>query len=277
MSQDLRAFRILVVDDDPASGALLREAMRTLKRDYEFNFAWDGLDALDFLHRRGRYAGVVRPDLILLDIGMPRMDGLEALAAIKDDPDLCAIPVIMLSTSGRDDDVSKSYKARANCYVQKPMDLERSLKLVQAMEDFWVEFVRLPAHGDRQLSETARSQSPALTLQARDKESGPTIAMKVSEASEQAMYSADSSERTNGEQSVQPGCEEHNRLLDEFGVSIRELLVLHQQQFRAIIDGDGECSRFDLLIHMANEKKHAAKYAYLGHVEAHGCSNFRCR
>jgi two-component system, chemotaxis family, response regulator Rcp1 len=227
-------FHILVVDDDRAGAELLRELMKNLRGRYELHFVWDGIEALDFLHRRGAHADVPRPKLVLLDINMPRLGGLETLSAIKSDPELYMIPVIMLSTSSSLDDVRESYLARANCFVQKPINLDRSVKLVQSIETFWMDFVLLPHH------------------------SGPPIASESAEATSRTETAAE--------------CKEHSRLMSEFGLAVRELLKLHEQQFQAIVDGDQECARFDILIHMANEQKQMSKYAYLRHVEAHGCS-----
>src|SRR5580658_1385312 len=107
-------FRILVVDDDPASATLLREVMKNLQQRSELHFVCDGDEALDFLHRRGAHLGAPRPNLILLDMNMPRVGGLEALSAIKGDPELRVIPVIMLSASNSPRDVHQSYEAHAN-------------------------------------------------------------------------------------------------------------------------------------------------------------------
>jgi chemotaxis family two-component system response regulator Rcp1 len=230
-------FRILVVDDDPASGYLLQNLMKNMQRPHELHVVKDGLDALDFLHHRGSYRDIPLPNLILLDFHMPRLSGPETLAAIRSHPELRFIPVIMLSTSDRPEDVRRSYEAQANCYVQKPTDLDRSVKLVNAVEAFWIEFALPPPPG-------------------KFGDTGPAIAPEPGEARSRAM-----------------ACVEQNRLLDAFGAAVQELLQLHEQQFRAIVEGDTECNRFDLLVHMANEQKQAAKYAYLRHVESHGCSN----
>jgi hypothetical protein len=123
--------------------------------------------------------------------------------------------------------------------------------LVHAIETFWMDFVLLPAGAEK-----ARRYH---------RHSGTSIALKPAEERSRAMsHSKSPAEQT--------GCQEHNQLLDEFGVAVRELLSLHEQQFQAIVEGDEECSRFDILIHMANEQKQAKKYAYLSHVGAHGCS-----
>ncbi len=246
-----RVFHILVVDDDPVGAQLLQELMKNLQRRYELRFARDGVEALELLHRRGGYADEPRPNLILLDINMPRLGGLETLSAIKNHPELRMIPVIMLSTSASPEDVRLSYLAHANGYVQKPTDLERSEKLIQAVEAFWVEFAVQPRTSSHH--------------------TGPSVATLRAEARSRAM-AIDNSPKDRAAQSQRAGCDEHRRLLDEFSVAVRELIELHEQQFRAIVDGDTECNRFDLLIHMANEKKQTAKYACLRHVEAHGCS-----
>jgi chemotaxis family two-component system response regulator Rcp1 len=146
-------FRILVVDDDPLAAHLLQELMKNLQRRHEVCIAKDGMEALDFLHCRGPYVDAPRPNLILLDMNMPGLSGLETLSAIKRDPELCVIPVIMLSTADSPEGVRQSYQAHANRYVQKPTNLERSVKLVQALEAFWMDFALLPSCDGRK-SET---------------------------------------------------------------------------------------------------------------------------
>lgn len=249
-------FRILIVDDDPAGAYLLGTLMKNLRHPPELHFVRDGVEALDFLHRQGAHAAAPRPNLILLDINMPRLGGLETLSAIKNDPELYTIPVIMLSGSNSRQDVQESYNARANGYLQKPINLARSEKLVQAVETFWMEFATLPESEERTLQNQA---------------SGKGIAPTPGEERSRAMPG--SSENTIAKPSRKSGCEEHDRLLDEFGAAVHELLQLHEQQFQAIVEEDNDCTRFDLLIHMANEKKQRAKYAYLRHVVSHGCSN----
>jgi CheY-like chemotaxis protein len=141
---DGNVFRIFVVDDDAGWITLLRVQMRNLHHPYELHFVPDGADALDFLHRRGAYFAAPRPDLILLDVNMPGLGGLETLSAIKSDPELCVIPVIMLSSVTKPEEVRKSYQAHANSYVQKPADLGGSAKLVHAVEAFWMDFAQRP-------------------------------------------------------------------------------------------------------------------------------------
>jgi len=242
--------------------------MNNLQRQHELFIVRDGLEALDFLHRRGAYSGMARPNLILLDVHMPRLSGLETVAAIKADPELRLIPVIMLSTSNQPEDVRRSYEAYANGYVQKPTDLAASVKLVQAVEAFWIDFALPAPSASQNRKDFARLDSAV----PREGHTGPAIAKDQTEARSRAMIQDETPAKT-----VTPirtsGCIEHNRLLDAFGAAVQELLRLHEQQFRAIVEGDSECNRFDLLIHMANEQKQAAKYAYLRHVESHGCSN----
>ncbi len=240
-----RIFHILVVDDDRVGAELLRTLMRNLRVSHQLHFVWDGVEALDFLRRRGAYASAPTADLILLDLNMPRLSGLETLSELKSDPELYVIPVIVLSTSAHSQDVQRSYEARANCFVQKPIDLARSVKLLEAIETFWMDFALLP--------------SPV--------HSGTTIALTREEATSRAMRIKKSSEIE-----TVSGCAEHSRLLNDFGIAVSELIRLHEQQFLAIGEGDQECARFDLLIHMANEKKQMKKYDFLRHLGAHGCS-----
>lgn len=242
-------FRILIVDDDPAAAHLFKEVAKHLLSRAELHFVCDGVEALEFLHQTGAYPQAPRPNLILLDINMPRLGGLETLSAIKSDPELYVIPVIMLSASSHPGDVQKSYQAHANCYMQKPADLDRSMKLIQAIETFWMDFALQPSGSF-----------------------GKSIAPINGEGNHRAMQYTSAAARIAAPVR-KSGCEEHNRLLDEFGDAVRSLLTLHEQQFLAIVEEDSECTRFDLLIHMANEKKQHAKYAYLRHLEAHGCSN----
>lgn len=261
-------FRILVVDDNRAEAVFLREVMTNLQCRYELHFVWDGVEALDFLHCRGAFADAPRPNLILLDIDLPRLGGVETLSAIKSDPELCLIPVIMFSSSHSPEDVRQSYQARANCYVPKPQTLERSEKLLQVVEAFWMDFAILPAYPERtpkhrQATDSKRKRSMAAGA-------GYPIAPAPVEASIRAM--PDSAESPAAKVIRKAGCERHDQLLGEFGVAVRELLALHEEQFQAIIGGDSESSRFDLLIHMANETKNRAKYAYIRHVDSHGCS-----
>ena len=263
-------FLILVVDDNPGDVSLLKELMKTLSRPYHIDWVQDGSEALDFLFRRGCYANAMRPNLVLMDMNMPRLTGLEALDALKSDPELRMIPVIMLSSSTLPAEVRQSYQAHVNCYVQKPMSLEQSLRLVRAIEAFWIDFVILPS-ADGYGSSTVHSTVSGPTWPNEDH--GPLIAHQIGEVRSPAITTIESPAK----ESALPrnaDCKEHRRLLDEFGAAVQELLRLHEHQYLAIVQSDTECNRFDLLIHMANEKKQLAKYAYIRHAESHGCSNF---
>ncbi len=277
-SQNPSAFRILVVDDDPISVYLIRQVMKNFQRPFEFDSVSDGVEALNFLHCRGAHVSASRPNLILLDLHMPRLGGLETLSAIKTDPELCVIPGIILSSANSPEDVRNSYRAHANCYVQKPADLARSVKLIQAVESFWMDFALLPACEDRmpvsrQVIDPKLTNSSLHSAGQSAVQFGSTIASESAEERSQPMGPNGAPEKPAAIRSDKHGCEEHKRLLDEFGETVQELLRLHEQQFQAIVEGDSESYRFDVLIHMANEKKQTAKYAYLRHVEAHGCSN----
>lgn len=273
-----RVFRFLIVDDYPSAALLLQEVMKNLQHRYEVHVVEDGAEALDFLYRRGSYVEAPHPDLILMDMNMPRLGGLETVTAIKNDPELCVIPVIMFSTVSSPQDVRKSYQVHANCYVEKPTDLERFVKLIQAIEAFWMDFALLPsgggsAQGNRQMTDSKVETSVSHSRPPGGVDVGPQIAPESSEVSSRAMHIDD----LPAEKATPPlrnfGCEENNHLLEEFGSAVQEILKLHEQQFVSIAEGDTECHRFDLLIHMANENKQRAKYAYLRHLEAHGCSN----
>ena len=137
---------VLMVDDDKGDVDLTMAALEETKLANEFFTVGDGIECMRFLRQEGEYAGSPRPDVILLDLNMPRMNGLETLAAIRADPALRTIPVVVLTTSAADEDVVKSYTLSANCYVTKPVDLDRFMYVVQKIEEFWVQVVRLPPH-----------------------------------------------------------------------------------------------------------------------------------
>lgn len=142
-----RPIDILLVEDNPGDVRLTKEALlegRVLNR---IHVAWDGVEALEFLHREGKFADAPRPDIILLDLNMPRMDGRECLARIKSDPELHRIPVVILTTSEADQDVFRSYDLHANCYISKPVDLEQFMKVVKTIKQFWFTIVHLPGEG----------------------------------------------------------------------------------------------------------------------------------
>lgn len=143
--QDLIApLHILLVDDDPADVRLTQEALKEHKVYCQTTVAADGVEAMAYLRREGPYADATLPDIILLDLNMPRKDGREALAEIKADPILARIPVVVMTTSNADQDVVQSYNLGANCYIVKPCDLDQLATIVKSIEDFWFTVVRLP-------------------------------------------------------------------------------------------------------------------------------------
>lgn len=141
-----RPFTVLLVEDDPADAALAKRALRQGPASCDVHQAKDGVEALEFLRRAGgRFAAAPRPDLVLLDLNMPRKDGREVLAEMKGDPALKSIPVVVLTTSDVRRDVETSYRSGANSFVTKPMDLEEFFALIHALERYWFRTVTLPA------------------------------------------------------------------------------------------------------------------------------------
>ena len=139
-----RPIEILLVEDNPGDVRLTVEGLNEGKVRNNLHVAKDGVEALTFLRRQGKYADAVRPDLILLDLNLPRKDGREVLADIKADPNLKTIPVVVLTTSRAEQDVLHSYELQANCYITKPVDLEQFMTVVNSIQDFWLTIVRLP-------------------------------------------------------------------------------------------------------------------------------------
>ncbi len=135
---------ILLVEDNPGDVRLTREALQEGKVYNNLHWAKDGIEALDFLHRRGKFEGVPRPDIILLDLNLPKKDGREVLAAIKGDAHLRHIPVVVLTTSQAEEDVARSYDLHANCFITKPVDLQKFIQVVQSIDRFWLTIVTLP-------------------------------------------------------------------------------------------------------------------------------------
>ncbi len=140
----LRAIEILMVEDNPGDVRLTREALKGGKVLNQLHVVEDGVAALDFLYRRPPHQNAPRPDLILLDLNLPKMDGREVLATIKSDDSLKVIPVVVLTTSQAEEDVLRAYRLNANCYVTKPVDLHQFNRIVQAVEEFWLTIVSLP-------------------------------------------------------------------------------------------------------------------------------------
>ena len=149
MTDPIRAdgtpIEVLLVEDDPGDVLMTQEAFEEHKVRNRLNVVSDGAEALAYLRREGQYAGAVRPDLILLDLNLPRMDGREVLAEIKADDDLATIPVVVLTTSKAEEDVLRSYKLHANAYVTKPVDFDRFIEVVRQIDDFFVTVVKLPS------------------------------------------------------------------------------------------------------------------------------------
>jgi len=139
-----RPISILLVEDNPGDVRLTMEALKEGKVHNDLRVAADGVEAIAMLRREGKYAGLSRPDLILLDLNLPRMDGREVLAEIKTDPVLKRIPVVVLTTSKAEEDVMRSYNLYANCYVTKPVDLEQFIHVVRSIDSFWLSVVELP-------------------------------------------------------------------------------------------------------------------------------------
>jgi len=143
-SMHAKPIEILLVEDNPGDADLAREALSASKVINSLHVAVDGVEAMEFLRRQGRFTNVPRPDLILLDLNLPKKDGREVLAEIKSDSDLKNIPVVILTTSEDEQDVLNSYNLHANCYITKPIDLTQFLKVVRSIEDFWLTIVKLP-------------------------------------------------------------------------------------------------------------------------------------
>ncbi len=137
-------IEILLVEDNPGDGRWAREALKENKERKNLHAVEDGESALDFLRKQGKYENATRPDLILLDLNLPRKDGREVLAEIKADPDLKRIPVVMLTISKAEEDIIRASALHVNCYITKPINLDQFIKVVQSIEDFWLTIVKLP-------------------------------------------------------------------------------------------------------------------------------------
>ena len=148
MNNNTEPIEILLVEDNPGDARLAVEALKESKVRNNLYHVKDGVEAMDFLYRRGGHTGVPVPDLILLDLNLPRKDGREVLAEIKEDPKLRLIPVVVLTTSEAERDLVRTYDLHANAYVVKPIDLDRFVEVVQAIEDFWFAIVKLPPRGE---------------------------------------------------------------------------------------------------------------------------------
>ena len=140
----MAAIEILLVEDNPGDVRLTQEAFKESKLTNRLHVVRDGEEALAFLRREGPYAHAARPDLILLDLNLPKRDGREVLAVIKADGALKRIPVVVLTTSKAEQDILRAYELHANCYITKPMDLDQFIAVVQSIEEFWLMIVKLP-------------------------------------------------------------------------------------------------------------------------------------
>ena len=144
---ETKPVEILLVEDSPGDVRLTMEALKEAKVLNNLSVAADGIEAMAFLRREGAFAQAPRPDVILLDLNLPKKDGREVLAEIKADPNLRRIPVVVLTTSRAEEDVFRAYDLHANCYITKPVDFKQFLDVVQSIEDFWLTVVKLPANG----------------------------------------------------------------------------------------------------------------------------------
>lgn len=136
---------ILVVEDNAGDARLIKEVLNESKIFNSLFFVKDGVDAMNFLHNKGKYSGVPKPDLIILDLNLPKKDGREVLAEIKSEKGLMQIPVVIMTTSQAEEDILKSYSLHANCFVTKPIDLNQFIKVIKSIENFWFSIVKLPS------------------------------------------------------------------------------------------------------------------------------------
>lgn len=141
---NVKPIRLLLVDDSPADARLTRESLKECKVKVEIHDVRDGVEAMQFLRKEGQFAGAQRPDLVILDLNMPRKDGRETLEDIKSDPDFKRIPVVILTVSESEEDILRSYNLHANAYITKPIDLDQFAKIVREIENFWFTIVKLP-------------------------------------------------------------------------------------------------------------------------------------
>lgn len=136
--------QILLVEDNPGDVRLTVEALRNAKVANELHVVEDGEAAIDYLRQQGSYAGAPRPDIVLLDLNLPRLDGRGVLADIKSDPKLASIPILVLTSSAAEEDIARSYELHANCFISKPVDFVEFVAAVQSLESFWLKIVKLP-------------------------------------------------------------------------------------------------------------------------------------
>jgi CheY-like chemotaxis protein len=250
-------LRLLTADDDRGIRWMLEIQFRTLSIPSQLEFAEDGAQLLKILQEKGTPAQPL-PNLILLDLNMPYKDGLETLQVLKSHAEWSSIPVIIFSTFAQESEVRNAYEAGANCYLQKPSDLAGWERLVHAIAAFWAEFAIYPRPAKSHILPLAK---------------GTSVAVAGPEASSEMMWKSGSRTAGSAIPARHLGCDEQSRLRTSLAETVKELLGLHQEEFDAIVQGDAEWARFDLLIHMANEKKQQAKYNFVRHLETHGCSS----
>lgn len=140
-------IEVLLVEDSPADVRLTKEALKEEKMHINLHVVGDGVEAMQFLHREGKFEKAIPPDLILLDLNLPRKDGREVLKEIKSDADLKRIPVVVLTISKAEEDILKTYNLHANCYITKPIDLNQFSHVVKSIKEFWLTIVKLPPNG----------------------------------------------------------------------------------------------------------------------------------
>jgi len=140
----LQPIEILLVEDNPGDSRLAKEALKESKLINNLSIAEDGVEAMNFLYKKGKYSNAPRPDLVILDLNLPKKDGREVLAEIKNDDNLKRIPVVILTISKAEEDILKTYNLHANCFITKPLDLNQFIKVVKSIEDFWLTIVKLP-------------------------------------------------------------------------------------------------------------------------------------
>jgi chemotaxis family two-component system response regulator Rcp1 len=144
MYEELKAINILLVEDNPGDARLAKEALKDSKLLNHLDIVSDGVEAIDYIHKQGQYNDAPRPDLILLDLNLPRKDGREVLKELKEDDNYKRIPVVILTISKAEEDILRSYNLHANCFITKPIDLEQFINVVQSIQEFWFRIVKLP-------------------------------------------------------------------------------------------------------------------------------------
>ena len=143
-SSNVKLIDILVVEDNPGDARLIMEVLKSNKIHNSLHIVADGVEAMDFLNKKGPYQNMPRPDLIFLDLNLPRKDGREVLSELKSDDNLKQIPIVVMTMSQAEEDILRSYSLHANCYVTKPLNLDQFIKVIESIEEFWFSLVKLP-------------------------------------------------------------------------------------------------------------------------------------